>query len=357
MSFNCPGCGADLEYAPGTKSLNCPYCGREVNIVAQVATVEERDYHEFLQKALQEGELQEVVSVKCTSCGAETTLPANVTSDPCAFCGTNLIASQSQTKKLIKPEALLPFGINHKQAKEALNRWIHGLWFAPNKLKTDAEKDRLLKGMYLPYWTYDCNTFSNYTGERGEHYYETEYYTAMESGRSVRRSRQVRRTRWHPANGSVNVSFDDVLVPATHSLPRNYLDALEPWDLESLSSYQTDYVAGFRTESYQLGLAEGFEDAKNIMDGKIRSAIRNDIGGDEQRIHSVSTQHSDITFKHILLPVWVGAYRYQGKVYQFQVNARSGEVQGSRPWSWIKIALAIIAALIVIFVVISLSNS
>ncbi len=356
MSFNCPGCGADLEYAPGTQKLNCPYCGREVNINAQSTAVEERDYKHFLQQALQEGELQEVVSVKCASCGAETTLPPNVTSDSCAFCGTNLIAAQSQTKKLIKPEAILPFGINHKQAKEALTRWINSLWFAPSRLKKDIEKDRLLKGMYLPYWTYDSNTFSKYTGERGEHYYETQSYTVREGGRSFQRSRQVQKTRWYSASGSVSLSFNDVLVPATHSLPRNYLNGLEPWDLQSLTSYQTDYVAGFRTESYQLGLPEGFEDAKSIMDDRIRSAIRSDIGGDEQRIHSVSTQHSDITFKHILLPVWVGAYRYQGKVFQFQVNARTGKVQGSRPWSWIKITFAIIVALIIIFVLISLSN-
>ncbi|HSE40429.1 MAG TPA: hypothetical protein VLH08_06645 [Acidobacteriota bacterium] len=356
MSFGCPGCGADLVYAPGTEKLNCPYCGREVTIAAQTIAIEERDYQKFLQEALQEREFQEVLNVKCTGCGAETTLPANITTDACPFCGTNLIASHSQTKKIIKPEAILPFGINHDQAKQALTRWIHGLWFAPNRLKADIEKDRLLKGMYLPYWTYDANTFSRYTGERGEHYYETEHYTVVENGRTVRRSRQVQKTRWYPASGSVSVSFNDVLVPATHSLPRNFLDGLEPWDLQSLTSYQNDYLAGFRTESYQLGLAEGFEEAKHIMDGRIRSAICNDIGGDVQRIHSVSTQHSDITFKHILLPVWVGAYRFQDKVYHFQVNARTGKVQGSRPWSWIKITLTILVALIVILVLLYLSN-
>jgi ribosomal protein S27E len=357
MNFNCPGCGADLVFAPGTEKLNCPYCGREVNIAAQSTAVEERDYREFLQKAAQEHELQEVVNVKCTGCGAETTLPPNVTTDACPFCGTNLIASKSQSKKLIKPEAILPFAINHDQAKDNLTRWINSLWFAPNKLKTDAEKDRLLKGLYLPYWTYDCNTFSRYSGERGEHYYETQHYTVMENGRSVRRSRQVQRTRWYPASGSVTVDFDDVLIPATSSLPRNYLDELMPWDLPSLVAYKNDYLAGFRTESYQVPLENGFEQAKQIMDGEIRSAICRDIGGDVQRIHSASTEHSDITFKHILLPVWVGAYRYQGKVYQFQVNARTGEVQGPRPWSWVKIAFALFVALIVILVILYLSSS
>ena len=90
-------------------------------------------------------------------------------------------------------------------------------------------------------------------------------------------------------------------------------------------------------------MEQGFEIGKEIMDDKIRVAIRHHIGGDEQRIHSVSTQHSNISFKHILLPVWISAYKYKEKVYRFLVNARTGEVQGERPWSWIKIALTAIA--------------
>ncbi|MBV9774716.1 MAG: hypothetical protein JO040_12240, partial [Gemmatimonadetes bacterium] len=78
-----------------------------------------------------------------------------------------------------------------------------------------------------------------------------------------------------------------------------------------------------------------------------------DIGGDEQRIHSTDTRYDDVTFKHILLPVWISAYRYREKVYRRLVNARTGEVQGERPWSWIKIALLVlfVAALVIVGVV------
>ena len=90
--------------------------------------------------------------------------------------------------------------------------------------------------------------------------------------------------------------------------------------------------------------ADGFAMAADVMDPQIRQAIRHDIGGDHQRIHSVNTRHDDVTFKHILLPVWLSAYRYRDRVYRFLVNARTGEVQGERPWSWIKIAAAAVAA-------------
>ena len=92
------------------------------------------------------------------------------------------------------------------------------------------------------------------------------------------------------------------------------------------------------------------------MENEIHTAICRDIGGDVQRVHSADSSYSNITFKHILLPVWIGAYRYQGKVYQFQVNARSGEVQGSRPWSWIKIALLVAFIVLVLIILISISQ-
>ena len=41
----------------------------------------------------------------------------------------------------------------------------------------------------------------------------------------------------------------------------------------------------------------------------------------------------------MLLPLWICSYRYKRKIYRFLVNARTGEVQGQRPWSWVKITL------------------
>jgi DNA-directed RNA polymerase subunit RPC12/RpoP len=355
--FGCPGCGADLVFEPGTTALGCPYCGSKIEIRPSGELVTELDYKDYLTKAASEQDLQEVLTVKCTGCGAETSLPQNVTSDTCPYCGTNLIAAQSRTRHIIKPKAVLPFGVTHEQAWQSLNRWIHSLWFAPNKLKRDAEKDRILKGMYLPFWTYDCRTVSSYTGERGEYYYVDERYTAYENGRSIMRTRQARKTRWYASSGSVEVNFDDILVPASRSLSSKYLTALEPWDLDCLVPFQEDYIAGFRTESYQMNLEQGFEIAKQIMSGRIRSEICASIGGDEQRIHTVSSNYSTITFKHILLPLWVGAYRFQGKVYHYQVNARTGKVEGDRPWSWIKIVFAVLIVLIVLWILIYAGGS
>jgi hypothetical protein len=143
-------------------------------------------------------------------------------------------------------------------------------------------------------------------------------------------------------------NFDDVLVLASRSLPAHHTEALEPWDLKNLEPYKDEYLSGFRAESYRVGLEPGFDRAKEIMAGVIDGDVRRDIGGDEQRVHSIRTQYNDVTFKHILLPIWISAYRWKEKVYRFVVNGRTGEVQGERPWSVVKILLAVLAALALI---------
>jgi hypothetical protein len=142
-----------------------------------------------------------------------------------------------------------------------------------------------------------------------------------------------------------------VLVLASNSLPSKHAAALEPWDLKELVPYRDEYLSGFAAESYQVTLEDGFVQAKGIMDGVIRASIRRDIGGDEQRIHWVQTQYNDVTFKHVLLPVWISAYRYHERVFRFLVNARTGEVQGERPYSTIKIVLTVLLALAVVALV------
>ncbi len=184
----------------------------------------------------------------------------------------------------------------------------------------------------------------------------TETYTAVENGRSVTRTRQVQRTRWSRAAGVVENSFDDVLVLAGKSLPRKYAESLEPWDLANLVPYADAYLSGFRAESYQIGLSEGFEAAKGIMADAIHNSIRQHIGGDEQRIHSTQTQYRNITFKHILLPVWRSAYRFRDKVCRNLINARTGEVQGERPYSAWKITGAVLLGLVIVGVIILIAS-
>jgi DNA-directed RNA polymerase subunit RPC12/RpoP len=352
----CGQCGAKLDFAPGTLSLKCPYCGFEMQISLAETPIAEHNYQDFLKNAAGEKESYEAQRIQCAKCGAETTMPPESAAGICPFCGSNLVFTGSVSRKL-KPESLLPFKVSQKDALESFRRWIRSRWFAPGSLKKHAQTDGKLAGVYIPFWTYDSNATTYYRGERGDYYYTTETYTAVENGRSVQRTRQVRHTRWSPASGTVWNNFDDILILASKSLPRNYTDRLEPWDLANLVPYANEYLSGFRAESYQISLPEGFAAAQEVMAAAIQNSIRKDIGGDEQQIHSAQTQYENIKFKHILLPVWLSAYRFREKIYRILINARTGEVQGERPYSAWKIAGAVLIGLVIIGILILIGSS
>ncbi|GMU81083.1 MAG: hypothetical protein AMXMBFR47_09540 [Planctomycetota bacterium] len=341
--FPCGECGASLVYKPGTASLACEYCGHVNAIAPGGAPVAEEDFLAQLAR-LEAGEATtERIRAKCDACAAEVDPPANVTAFACPFCGSDIVATAKSVRQ-IKPRAVLPFKVERPAALALFQKWLRSRWFAPNALRRFARVDHRLSGIYVPCWTYDSRTFSEYTGQRGDDYWDTETYTVQENGRTVTRTRQARRTRWTSVRGSVRNQFDDLLVLASGSLPKKYSERLEPWDLANLVPYSDAYLSGFQAESYQVDLAAGFETAKGLMEPKIRSTICADIGGDHQRIDSVRTRYFDITFKHILLPVWISSYRYRARVFRFLVNARTGEVQGERPYSWIKITVAVLGA-------------
>jgi hypothetical protein len=251
----------------------------------------------------------------------------------------------------VAPESLLPFSASLSQATDAVKKWLSSRWFAPNALKKLAYQESI-EGIYLPFWTYDAHTVSHYVGQRGEYYYDTETYIETDQqGNRVTRTRQVRRIRWYPTSGTVSRWHDDILIPATKSVSHSRLDSLAPWDLPQLKPYDPAFLSGFKAQRYQVDLPEGFESAKIIMGRIIEQDVRADIGGDEQRIDDIATSYSAITFKHLLLPVYLAAYRFRQKIYQVMVNARTCEVQGDRPYSFWKIAFFVLFLIAVAAVV------
>ena len=340
--FPCAVCGADVVWDPGLGAQRCANCGATVAPPRPAAVVREQDFATWARTAVGEQDLHEVLVVRCGDCGGETTFRENVAAGLCAFCASP-IAAHGVSRKLIKPAALLPFRITRTQALERFGSWIRSRWLAPNALKRLAvAESQHLRGVYIPFWTYDAATTTAYTGERGDDYTVSETFTAVENGRTVTKTRMVTKTRWSFASGSVENTFDDVLVCASGSVPEGIVRKLEPWDMESLVPYEDAYLAGFESESYRLDLTGGLEAAKEIMRGAIHQTICADIGGDHQRVSSADTSYRDISFKHLLLPLWLCVYRFQDRVFRFVVNARTGEVQGEHPWSWVKITLLVL---------------
>lgn len=347
--FPCENCGSPLAFSPGDDALKCPSCGHVNPIPAHDSAIEEQDFGAALEKLKQAAVLEEVASVKCTSCAADFSMPEGVHAQDCPFCGTPVVADTGVNRR-IKPHAVAPFSIDDRTARQGFKTWLAGRWFAPNDLTAYARQEERLKGVYVPFWTFDCGTESVYQGQRGKAIRRKRRVMVTIKGKRKSVMRSHTEMRWTRVSGRVSRFFDDVLVLASTSLPPRMTEQLMPWLLSDLVVYEEAYLSGFISEAYTLDLEIGFSDACRLMDGVIRDDVARDIGGDGQRIDRVDTKRDDIRFKHVLLPIWMATYRYGHKPYRFIINGQTGAVVGERPYSAWKIAYASFAASVAIAV-------
>jgi DNA-directed RNA polymerase subunit RPC12/RpoP len=355
--FPCANCGARLDFDPKVRGLKCPYCGFEEKIEKGDDEVRERDYLEYLSREEGKGKALpgRSTETRCPGCGAVVLLEDNVATDKCPFCATHLETQPEVAKAMIPPEAVLPFTKDLGGAREAFDRWLTNLWFAPNELKKLANLGQL-SGVYIPYWTYDAMTYTFYDGERGDNYTVTIMVTQRDSeGREVQVPQTVIQVRWTNVSGEVQHFFDDVLVCGSKSLRQDLISAIGPWDTTKMEPFEPAYLSGFKTERYAVGLKDGMQVAKKEMEATIYNLICQDIGGDQQRVHGKQTKYSGLTFKHTLVPIWVAAYRYRDKPFQILINGRTGRVSGDRPYSTWKIVrlIAIILLAIVLIAIVA----
>ncbi len=345
----CPDCGASLAFDPVRCALACAACGHARPLPAPTAderaqALREQDYREALQRLAAREPSLEARVVDCPSCGARMRMEGHVVGDRCAFCATPLLLDQAHLERLLQPQAVLPFALDKVRAQQVFARWVRSRWFAPTALKRTVSHADGIRGVYAPWWTYDAQTVTSYRGERGDRRAVPEQHPGA-SARAGSGPRYV--TEWSPAAGAVAVAFEDILVVGSPSIPAHLARVLDRWDLQQLRPPAPALMAGFAVEVYRRGLEPGFVEARTRMEPSIAQAIRHEIGGDEQRIHARQTVVDGIRFKHLLLPVWIGSYRFGDRAYQVVVNGQTGEVEGDRPYSALKIAAALLLAGIV----------
>ena len=294
-----------------------------------------------------------VTQVSCNDCGATVNVTPGEQTAKCAFCGSQQVLAQEAPGTAIRPESLVPFLVDKAGANQKFEQWLARLWFRPSDLKKMARLHEM-GGVYIPFWTFDAWVRSTWHAEAGFHYYETEFYTDEDGNRETR---QVQRTRWEPASGWRNDFFDDTLVCASKGLPPALVAKFRSFDTKQLSPYKPEFLAGWRAEAYAVDLMPAWGTAQDDMCRAQQIRCAGDVPGDTHRNLHVQNNFSNVTFKHILLPIWIAAYRYKGKPYQFLVNGQTGEVVGKAPWSVLKISLftvailALIGALVAVYVV------
>lgn len=347
QEFPCGNCGAKLHYDAGAQAMKCPYCG------FQQAVPQQQQHPHMAGGGAREIPIEEgmrlahrglgtpVTQVSCNECGANVSVTPGEQTAKCAFCGSHKVMAQEAAGTAITPESMVPFKVDKAAANKAFEDWLGSLWFRPNDLKKMAKLQEM-GGVYIPFWTFDAWCRSNWTADAGYYYYETEWYTDANGNRQ---SRQVQRTRWEFASGWRNDFFDDTLVCASKGLPEELVEKFQTFDTKQLTPYQPQFLAGWRAETYAIDLMPAWGKGQEKMADTQRGRCAGDVPGDTHRNLVVQNYFSAVTFKHILLPIWIAAYRYNDKPFQFLVNGQTGEVVGKAPWSFWKIFFTIVAVL------------
>jgi len=349
--FACPACGADARWEPSKQALVCPYCSTvsPAKLAEDGSLVEENDLAAALRglRPEQRGWDSQTRSVRCQNCNAISVFDPKRVAQRCDFCGSPAIVPLEEQEAPIRPASLLPFVVPEPTVREQMRRWYASRWFAPNKLKRWAVTDTI-KGVYLPYWTFDAQVHAQWTAESGYHYYVTETYTDSNGNTQTR---QVQHTRWEPSSGRLDHFFDDELVSASKGVRADLLAKIEPFPTTSnLKPYDAGYVAGWVVERYQIDLIAAAQRSRQVMDQKVTSLCGSQVPGDTYRDLRVHADYSGQTFKHVLVPVWLLSYGYGRRSFQVVVNGSTGSIAGDRPYSWIKITLAVLAGLILVLI-------
>jgi len=309
--LTCPGCGSDLRYSPSHGALLCTHCGKVVDIpqdpgppssfpvAGAAATPEARD--EWIGRQ----------AYRCQSCGAMTAFSSRWATLECPFCGSSAVVQQPADVPRITPQAIIPFALDHGQAGAALYRELEADWLQPADLVARARVERL-HGVYIPFWLFDGMALAQWYDQEGF---------------------RQNRTR----------VFLDLPVCASPSLTDELVRELWPFEFEALKRYRPEYITGWPVEVYQIALA----DASVTLRAKVREEAEADLGS----LDLVNVV--DLFWKLALLPVYLGAYRYQGRTYLFAVNGQTGQVYREAPRSRQRMAAFLTVAVLLIVLLLS----
>lgn len=356
-SFRCAQCKGLLLFSPSQGALRCTHCRAVQTPTQSTLRVTEHDLRSALASQPRPAagpplsELAASQVARCRECGAQVVFSDGLVASYCTFCRAPTVLSQREQRSSLRPESLIPFKVDRQQAMQIIGRWVRRRRFRPSDLAGRSQTQRFV-GIYVPYYTFDAEVESSWTAQAGFHYSETETYEVTENGETVKKTREVQKTRWESRSGARHDSYDDLLINAGRGLPSELASQVSDFKTAGLVPYVPDYLAGFLAEESSLDLAQAWRQGESAIRFFQEQRCSSDVGGDEQRDLSVESSLSSLSYKLVLLPFWVLAYRYRDRSYRIVVNGQSGRIEGEAPYATSKLiflALAIVAALVLLY--------
>lgn len=326
--FVCDGCGGDLRFHIKKQEFRCTSCQATKPMQMLHGPVMEHDFSQYEIREAAGEQFTGLASITCSHCGAESIFDAHETATICPMCKTPKVFAQKQITG-VPPDGLIPFKIDEQDAMQYFYQWMKGLWFAPNRLK-HSYGEGVLKGVYLPFWTYDAQTYAHYRGKGGR-------YHTVSAGNGKTRTE----IRWYPVSGDISNFFNDVQVCASEPTNKKVAEKILPFHtIQGTEPYSPEYLSGFFAEHYKVHADQGFQEAKSMMEDELTRMADWDIrmrGFDVARVHNIHVHYEAVKYKQVLLPVWLSSFSYSGKEYRYAINGETGKVSGDRPYSIPKI--------------------
>lgn len=322
--YRCPCCGAPVEFDGAAGKMSCDYCGSEFD-VSQI-NEQYKKYEDVVEDVDPIAkEYCEFDGYRCNSCGGEVATDATTAATFCSYCGSPTLI-RARLSGALKPELVIPFKIQKKQAVEAYKKWTGSGLITPSAFRKETTIEKIT-GMYVPFWLYDYDVeaYIRATGTR---------VSKTRSGNTVHVN-----TAHYNIGRNVKAEYEAIPVDASEKMDDKTMDLLEPFDYGEIKPFEMPYLSGFFAEKYTYTADE--------MKGRVENRIKNYINGEARNTivgySSVNITGSNVNMKrkraaYTLMPVWVLNYKYNGKVYSFNMNGQTGRIVGKPPKSFAKIS-------------------
>lgn len=317
-ALQCAGCGGMCHYSAPHRALECLSCGATYDLA-------EPDDHLAAQEFPHDPDaadhdpplLDQIQTHQCRNCGGEVQFTGPALSEHCPYCNGPMVLHSGDAG--YATTALIPFGIDAQEARQAATDWVAKRLAAPSNLANIVGKAPIA-GLYAPFWTFDSSE-------------AVDYWARYTTGSGENR-------RSHVAAGKMRVRFDDLLMPASpHVTPLIRDGILHDFDPNALRPYRAGYLSGFAAERHHQSVAQGLianEPDKELL---LRNMIKTKIN--KSGVHDIRflTDTTGIHYRRILLPVWIVHYTYKGREMKIVVSGIDGRTFGERPFSMVKMAL------------------
>ena len=324
VTFKCKNCGGELLFDPETQGFHCEYCGsdftREELGEEPVAEREDEPTPKAEQAADEDAFYEHAVEYVCPSCGAEVVAEDSTAATTCYYCHNPVVLSSRLSNKL-KPDKVIPFVLEKKEAIQAFHNWRKKKWFLKRGFAQEAQLEKM-SGVYFPYWKIDCETNGHIraqaenirTWQVGDtEYTETQVYQVIRDGQ---------------------VDLDDITFTAMSRPDIDLTQGVYPYEYEKAVDFSMAYLSGFQAERRMTQKSDIEPRAREKIQEYTRKCIEDTITG----YTHVSVQHASSemireNWEYVLLPAWVLTYQFRGKTYYYAVNGQTGKTCGRLPLS------------------------